>query len=116
MKTFFIFAISILILQLNFASAEDLEYNENIDDGDYVEGPLERLNLDDEDSDVHVIGTEDELRQVIFNPRKRRERRKRYRGKYYLKLNCLNPIQFFFFLKCKFYDQILMVFMHINYF
>lgn len=87
MRSFLIFSILVFALQLSSASVAnkpydyidgDEEYNE--DDDDYTEGPLERTELDDEDSDVHVIAKKDELRQVIFNPRKRRERRRKHRG------------------------------------
>lgn len=53
-------------------------YYENYDDD-----PLEDLELDDEmDSDLNVIGRGDELRQIILNPRKRRERRRKHQGKF----------------------------------
>lgn len=89
MRSFLIFSIFILALQLSFAANKPYDYIDgdeeyiNEDDDDYTEGPLERTNLDEEDSDVHVIAKKDELRQVIFNPRKRRERRRKHRGKCY---------------------------------
>lgn len=52
-------------------------YYENYDDD-----PLDSLDLDDETgSDINVIGRGDELRQIILNPRKRRERRRKHQGK-----------------------------------
>lgn len=56
----------------------DNDYYEN-----YNDDPLDDLNLDDEmGSDINVIGRGEELRQIILNPRKRRERRRRYQGKF----------------------------------
>lgn len=50
--------------------------------GSYDDDPLDDLDLDDEmGTDVNVIGRGDELRQIILNPRKRRERRRKYQGK-----------------------------------
>lgn len=82
MRSFLLFTIFILTLQLNLSSAstEDEEYVDN--DYDYNVEPLDSLRLEDEDTDVHIIGKEDDLRQIIFNPRKRRERRKKHRGNY----------------------------------
>lgn len=88
MKFLIILSMFVVTLKLSFAwpanSSTELDYDNYIDsddDDDYTEGPLERLDLDDEDSDVHVIAQKDDLRQIIFNPRKRRERRRRHRGK-----------------------------------
>ncbi|XP_055311128.1 uncharacterized protein LOC129573946 [Sitodiplosis mosellana] len=95
MQSFVLFAIFILALQLSFASTADTEYDDdnyidNYDDDDYTEGPLERMDLEDEDSDVHVVGKKDELRQIIFNPRKRRQRRRKHRAAY----NELSSLEF----------------------
>lgn len=81
MKSFVICAIFVVSLNLNSAlptnSSTELDYDNYIDsdDYDYVEVPLGR-GLDDDD-----FNEKDEARQVIFNPRKRRERRRRHRGK-----------------------------------
>lgn len=64
-----------------------LEYNEYSDD-DY--GALGRTDLDYEDNSG--VENKDDLRQIIFNPRKRRERRKKHRGNKHQ--NILNIIYF----------------------
>lgn len=86
MKVLLILAVILLFLT-NCLSAP-IEYVEaKLDTNSYYENyyddPLESLELDDETgSDLNVIGREDELRQIILNPRKRRERRRKHQGKH----------------------------------
>lgn len=86
MKSLVICVIFVVALKWSFAlpanSSAELDYDNYIDDDAYddytwEEGPLERMAVDDEDSDAE----KDNFRQIIFNPRKRRERRRRHRGK-----------------------------------
>lgn len=61
----------------------DNNYYENYDDD-----PLDDLDLDDDmGSDLNVIGRDDQLRQIILNPRKRRERRRKHQGNFSINLN-----------------------------
>lgn len=61
---------------INDYSLEKDEYD------DYDDEPLDRTKMNDSDLDVHKISKKDDLRQIIFNPKKRRERRKKHRGKF----------------------------------
>lgn len=42
---------------------------------------LERFDSAESGSEEHAVVKKDQFRQIIFNPRKRRERRKKHRGK-----------------------------------
>lgn len=69
MKNILIFVFGILLIETVIAVI--LEYDDNNDD-DYS---------DEYDIDNGVRTSSNELRQVIFNPRKRRQRRRRNQGK-----------------------------------
>lgn len=84
----FLAFITVFVTHCLGASSKDVEakidnnYYENYDDD-----PLENLDLDDEiGSDLNVIGRGDELRQIILNPRKRRERRRKHQGKFFIRI------------------------------
>lgn len=79
--------LAVIMLFLTHCSSASLKYSEaKLDTNNYYENYdddlLESLDLDDEaGSDLNVIGRENELRQIILNPRKRRERRRKHQGK-----------------------------------
>lgn len=80
----FLAFITLFVARCLSAPSQDVEtkidsnYYENYDEYD----PLENLDLDDETgSDLNLIARGDELRQIILNPRKRRERRRKHQGK-----------------------------------
>lgn len=83
MRIFLSITIAIFLSELSDAQKSNevddisMEYNDNAEyDYDLVRG--KNLN----DSDVEIQQTYDDFRQIIFNPRKRRERRKKRKGKY----------------------------------
>lgn len=79
MQRFLVFTCLMLTLRFCFAS----EQNNTSDYNEYeYDDPTNQLELDDEDTDVHLSATKGESRQIIFNPRKRRERRKQRKGKH----------------------------------
>lgn len=79
MKHFAIFLILFVAFQLNIARDENSvkkdydEYDDDSFDDSYED--------DKTDLEFNSIGEKDELRQFIFNPRKRRQRRRERRGK-----------------------------------
>lgn len=79
--------LAFLTLMVTYCLSAPTKYVEtNMDNNSYYENydddPLDHLELDDETgSDLNVIGRSDELRQIILNPRKRRERRRKHQGK-----------------------------------
>lgn len=87
MHVFLFIAIILFLSELSNAEGgnelDDIFIEQN-EYEDYDYGPLEKMKLDDDstdsDSDIHVIANKDDLRQIIFNPKKRRERRKKHRG------------------------------------
>lgn len=84
MKSFWYITFLLVVIILNFAFSRytSNEYNDSDEaDEDYEFDDFDNFNLERED-DVHIIRKKNDLRQVIFNPRKRRQRRLERRGNF----------------------------------
>lgn len=81
MQRMFVLIVFSVVLDLNEALKDDYEneYYEN-----YDEYPLNDLESDEKGAGPNEIGKNDELRQIILNPRKRRERRRNHQGNNFL--------------------------------
>lgn len=78
MKKSVVLVVFLLAIQVINADSDRQDYKEYEGDDDYSE----EFNLDPSSSlneDLNKI--DDENRQVIFNPRKRRQRRRQHQGK-----------------------------------
>lgn len=78
MKKSVVLVVFLLAIQVIYADSDPQDYKQYEDDDDYPE----EFNLDPNSSlneDLNEI--DDENRQVIFNPRKRRQRRRQHQGK-----------------------------------
>ncbi|XP_031635610.1 uncharacterized protein LOC116348678 [Contarinia nasturtii] len=85
MKYLLYFALLLLVIRLNFAFPVGMydEYNEFEDNYDYDDDPWYTYDLPKSDTpDVHSIHKKDNINKPIFNPRKRRDRRKQLRASY----------------------------------
>lgn len=81
MRAILILTFLLLMFGLNRARIINENYFEN-DEYDEYEDEFDENHLDNSNSVEHAVVKKDEFKQIIFNPRKRRQRRRMHRGNY----------------------------------
>lgn len=89
MNCFVVFVILFVIFQQNIA--DDTVTGNDKDYDAYDDNSAEGFNLDpdlDFETDLNTIGNSDDTRQIVMNPRERRQRRRKQQGKLFVILEC----------------------------